>query len=1084
MRYVADLHVHSRYSRATSREADLAGFHHWARIKGIGVVGTGDFTHPGWFAELEEQLVEKDGLYALKQAPAGSPLEGAVPADNEVRFILTTEISSIYRKHGQVRKVHSLIGVPTLENARRLGTKLAAIGNIASDGRPILGLDPKDLLSMLLETSEEAFLIPAHIWTPWFSLFGSKSGFDRIEDCFEELTPYIFALETGLSSDPLMNWRWSALDRYRLVSNSDAHSPGKLGREANLFDAEPSWDGLVGALRTGKGFLGTFEFYPEEGKYHLDGHRKCGVCMEPDQTLKAGGICSVCGTPVTIGVLNRVLTLADRAEPAQPRTAENFRYIIPLPELLAEIAGSGSGSKGVSALYARIITAFGSEYNFLLDVPVEDIARSHGELLAEAVRRMREGRIDPRPGYDGEFGVIRVFDDAELTRLRGQDELFQTGHTSAPRKARAALLAQPAPSPQDIVEDAMPLDDEQRAVVDSDSARSLVIAGPGTGKTRLLVGWIAHHVRDGSVEPGRVLALTFTNRAAGEMKDRLALLLPGQAEKLTASTFHSFCWSVLKERDPSLLSVYAPSQRADLLELLLSAGAAGSASGSEAESAGSRNALADRMERCWEGMEEPDPELQLVMDRYEEELRRIGGADLSSLVVRLNGALKADADLRAEVCGRFDLIALDEFQDINKPQYDLLLQICPSAKYLLGIGDPDQAIYGFRGSDRELFFRFADATAARAFYLTRNYRSAGAIVAAADALISPARAPQVPRLMAVRPEGSKIRQLKAADPQEEGRLIAESINDLVGGVDSVSVDAARQREPQNVTEYRSTRSASTPYRDWGTYGFADIAVLFRTRAVRDALLPALAGAGLPLTSGSGTPLAEEEPFRSLIAALRLVVTPADPVSMRILRAHAAGSQGAASVEDWLARRVELERIAGTQGICALMNEARAGLVRFDTSRPEVELGEEVLRDFAAEHGTDLPGFISRVSLCARESERARAAQKVALLTFHAAKGLEFPVVFIAGAEEGVTPLPGRGSPRIFSDDLEEERRLFYVALTRARDILFISHCARRRVYGSVQTPSPSRFLSEIPAHCRVDKTPRRPPRDRQLTLFG
>ena len=411
------------------------------------------------------------------------------------------------------------------------------------------------------------------------------------------------------------------------------------------------------------------------------------------------------------------------------------------------------------------------------------------------------------------------------------------------------------------------------------------------------------------------------------------------------------------------------------------------------------------------------------------------------------------------------------------------MQLCPSVEWVLGIGDPDQAIYGFRGSDRELFFRFGEQTAARTFYLTRNYRSAGAIVAAAHALISPARAPGAPVLTAVRSEGSKLRLLSAADTQEEGKLIADSISDLVGGVDSVSVDAAREREPQNVTEYR----------DRGSYAFSDIAVLFRTRAVRDALLPALAGAGLPLTLGASTPLAEEEPFRSLVAALRLVAMPADPVSLRILRAHAAGTRRAASVEDWLARGVELARKAGTEGVCALMDEARSSLVRFDTSQPEVALGEEVLRDFAAEHGTDLPGFLSRVSLCARESERARAAQKVALLTFHAAKGLEFPVVFIAGAEEGIAPLYGstRSASTPYSadfaplpDDLEEERRLFYVAVTRARDILFISRCARRRVHGKVQDASPSRFLSEIPARFRVDKTPRRPPRDRQLTLFG
>jgi DNA helicase-2/ATP-dependent DNA helicase PcrA len=416
MRRVADLHVHSRYSRATSRAADLDGYHQWARIKGVDIVGTGDFTHPAWFAELSSRLVEKDGLFVLRDPPSQSPLEDVSPAARDVRFVLTAEISSIYRKLGRVRKVHSLIAVQSLDEARRLAGKLAAIGTIASDGRPILRLDPKDLLSMVLETAEDAFLIPAHIWTPWFSLFGSKSGFDRIEECFEELTPHIFALETGLSSDPAMNWRWSALDRYRLVSNSDAHSPGNLAREATLLDIEPSWQGLSAALQSGEGFRGTVEFFPEEGKYHYDGHRKCGVCMDPDETARAGGKCPACGKPVTVGVLSRVLQLADRRDPAQPRAAEGYRSLIPLPEVLAELAGTGSGSRAVGALYARLISSYGCELELLLDVPVEDIARSQGFLLAEAIRRMRERQTIPTPGYDGEYGVIRIFNDAELSR--------------------------------------------------------------------------------------------------------------------------------------------------------------------------------------------------------------------------------------------------------------------------------------------------------------------------------------------------------------------------------------------------------------------------------------------------------------------------------------------------------------------------------------------------------------------------------------------------------------------------------------------------------------------------------------------
>ena len=424
MRLIADLHVHSRYSRATSRDADLDGYHRWARVKGIDIVGTGDFTHPRWFEELSCSLVERDGLYTMKDPPRDSPLENAAPADRAVRFILTAEISSIYKKHGMVRRVHSLIGVPSLDAARRLGAKLARIGNIASDGRPILGLDPKDLLTMLLECSDDAFLIPAHIWTPWFSIFGSKSGFDRMEDCFEELTPLVFALETGLSSDPAMNRRWSALDRYRLVSNSDAHSPRNLGREANLLDTEPTWRGVTEALRTGRGFAGTIELYPEEGKYHFDGHRKCGICWDPVRSREAGGMCPICGARLTIGVLSRVMALADRSVPVPPLSGESFRCSIPLPEMLAELAGSGTGSRAVRSLHARIVSAYGSEYDFLLDAPISDIERSHGTLLAEAVRRMRHGKINPRPGFDGEFGVIRLFDDEELRVLRGCQERF------------------------------------------------------------------------------------------------------------------------------------------------------------------------------------------------------------------------------------------------------------------------------------------------------------------------------------------------------------------------------------------------------------------------------------------------------------------------------------------------------------------------------------------------------------------------------------------------------------------------------------------------------------------------------------
>ena len=1015
MRLVADLHVHSRYSRATSREADLDGYHRWARVKGIDIVGTGDFTHPRWLAELSSRLIEKDGLFVLRDAPRESPLEGAAPAARDVRFLLTTEISSIYKKHGRVRKVHSLIGVRSLDDARRLSARLAAIGNIASDGRPILGLDPKDLLSLLLET-RDGFLIPAHIWTPWFSLFGSKSGFDRIEECFEELTPHIFALETGLSSDPAMNRRWSALDRYRLVSNSDAHSPGKLGREANLLDVEPSWQGVTAALRTGAGFLGTVEFYPEEGKYHYDGHRKCRVCMDPEETARCGGKCPVCGKPLTAGVLSRVLGLADRRAPAAPRAGAGFSSLIPLPEVLAELSGTGSGSRAVGALYSRLIGCFGSELGLLLDTPVEDIARSQGFLLAEAIRRMRAGKINPTPGYDGEFGVIRVFDEEELTRLRGQDELFHS--PARAKKARREFV--------DVLPRAMAgpietsgvdiLDADQMAIVSSSERRILVTAGPGAGKTRVLAQWIeGQRLR----APGGILALTFTNRAAEELSERLA------STDMAAFTFHSFCWSVLREHTPRLLSVLSPSDRLTILSDML-----------PQEGALRLRTLSERMELAWEGVKEPDAGLLEVLRDYEHTLEAIGAADVSSLVPRVLDLLRSNTGLLSALARRYRAIAVDELQDINRPQYELLRLLADGAEAVFCIGDPDQAIYGFRGSDRRLFFEFAATTGAASFTLRRNYRSAPAIVSAADAVISVERAPEVPVLTATRADGAKVRIITCDDPNEEGRFIASEIRDLVVGDDS------------------------------GEYAFSEIAVLVRTRAVRDSLLPSLRDAGLPLSLGVHSPLSEEEPFRSVVAALRVALNPDDLVSRRILRS-----------EEILARGPELLHAASTTGICAALDLIAGPIIPIDRSLPEIALGEEVIRASAARHGTDLATFLAHVSLCTRESEGPRSPQRVSLLTFHAAKGLEFPAVFIAGAEEGITPLEDRRGV-----DMAEERRLFYVAMTRARNVLCISRCRRRAARGRLTDALPSRFLDDIPAASRAHETPRSR-RDPQLMLF-
>ena len=410
MKMIGDLHIHSRFSMATSKEGTPENLDFWARKKGISLIGTGDFTHPVWREELQERLIpEGNGLYRLregyvKEESRKFPGEGT-------RFVVSGEISSIYKKNGKTRKVHNVILLPSLEAADAMAQRLEKIGNIHSDGRPILGLDSHDLLEMMLDVCPEGILIPAHIWTPHFSVLGAKSGFDSVEECFEELTPYVHALETGLSSDPAMNWRISKLDRYQLVSNSDAHSPSKLGREANLLDIDCSYEGLYRAIQTGEGLEGTVEFFPEEGKYHFDGHRKCGVSLSPVEAERLGGICPVCGKKLTMGVDHRVEQLADRAEGFVKKDGKKYESLVPLPEVISTCMGYSAASKKVQGCFEQMIQTLGTEFDILRNVPSEDIKSCAGERIAEGIENVRTGNVKRIPGYDGEYGKIELFDE-------------------------------------------------------------------------------------------------------------------------------------------------------------------------------------------------------------------------------------------------------------------------------------------------------------------------------------------------------------------------------------------------------------------------------------------------------------------------------------------------------------------------------------------------------------------------------------------------------------------------------------------------------------------------------------------------
>lgn len=431
MRYIADLQIHSKYSRATSREMSLEHIDEFAQKKGIAVMGTGDFTHPDWFKEIKQYLEPAEpGLFRLKTR------------ESPVRFMLTAEISNIYSKNNKVRKIHNLIFAPDLAVVEEINTQLSWVGNLRSDGRPILGLDSKQLVKIVSEISEDAYVIPAHAWTPWFSIFGSMSGFDSLEECFEELTPKIIAIETGLSSDPAMNWRLSKLDKVALISNSDSHSLAKIGREANVFEGEElSYFTIFEAIKNASPqalknqankdlklkLALTIEFFPEEGKYHYDGHRLCNVVYSPQEAKDHKNLCPRCGRPLTIGVMHRVEDLADRPLDYQPEKFVPFKSLVPLEEIIAEALGRKVGTKGVSQEYDNLIKEFGSEFKILLEVPIQEIQAVSLPIIAEGISRVRAGKLKVKPGFDGQYGQVRIFDEKEREDLisgASQETLF------------------------------------------------------------------------------------------------------------------------------------------------------------------------------------------------------------------------------------------------------------------------------------------------------------------------------------------------------------------------------------------------------------------------------------------------------------------------------------------------------------------------------------------------------------------------------------------------------------------------------------------------------------------------------------
>jgi len=1030
----ADLHVHSRYSRATSRDLDLEHLAFWAARKGIAVVGTGDCVHPAWLAEIKDKLVPTgDGLFRLKPEIEAEVFR-TLPAicRQPVRFMLSTEISTIYKKGDKTRKIHHLIYAADLDAADRLAASLARIGNIASDGRPILGLDSRDLLEIALQSGPDSYLVPAHIWTPWFAALGSQSGFDSIEECYRDLAPYIFAVETGLSSDPAMNWRVSSLDRFRLTSNSDAHSPGKLGREATRFACAPDYFAIRRALETGDGYVGTVEFFPEEGKYHLDGHRACGVRLEPKETLALGGRCPGCGGRITVGVAHRVEMLADRDAPLPPPTAGTVASLVPLPEILGEILGCGVASKAVVQAHDRVLAALGPELSVLDEVPVEDIARAD-PLLGEAVQRLRAGAVIRQAGYDGEYGVIRLFADGERDRLTKGGLLFEA---PVQRRTRAtkpqAQRAEPA-EPASTFACSAPAASGRSGVLaglDADQARAAemvdgplaVLAGPGSGKTRMLTHRIAHLVRECGVPAASCLAVTFTRRAAAELRARLNALLPDQAQDVAVHSFHSLGLTMLRA-DGAALGLARDVRIADEAERKAALASALDVSASQAARLVKAVSVLKRTGAAGEG------EARAAL----EALRRLGRAhnwidfdDLVALPVQL---LEQKPEIAARWRARFPHICADEFQDVDEQQYRLLRLLAAPAGNLCVIGDPNQAIYGFRGADATCFARFAeDFPSARTVRLARNYRSSGTIVTAAAQFVG--AAPDG----ITRPMQAPIVLHAAANEHAEAAFVATTIEDLLGGHDLLAANGSKT----------SAGGAGAPL------GFADFAVLYRTDAQAGALREAFDRAGIPFKKSSPAPIADHAGVQALLAMLerqRETLAGLDLPARLAAAAEAARLQGDA----------ETAALAEARGWLAALAEAAAD--------DEARLREQV-------------------ALSTEADFRDARADRVSLLTMHAAKGLEFPVVFVVGLEQGLMPFAW-GDAMADAGALAEERRLLYVAMTRARDRLFLTRAAERFWRGEVRALPPSAFLADIPAELTTAAVPARRKRRpaQQYSLF-
>ena len=1050
MKFIGDFHIHSHFSLATSKELRPDFLDYWAGLKGIKVIGTGDFTHPGWLKELKEQLEPaEEGLFKLKKE---YKKKISPPSGEDARFMLTAEISNIYKKNGKVRKVHNILFAPAFSIAERIQNKLVNHGfNIASDGRPIIGLDSRNLLELCLDCSEETYFVPAHIWTPWFSVLGSKSGFDSVNECFEDLSSHITAIEMGLSTDPPMNWMCSFLDKYTLIANSDAHSPEKLGRNANIFETDLSYKDIINSIKSGDNdsFLGSIDFFPQEGKYHFDGHRKCNIRWSPLDTLQHDETCPVCGKKITVGVMNRIAQLADRDNVLDRKNRHPYFSLIPLKEILSELENAPPDSNKVDHRYKQLVYKAGSEFNLLLYYDVEYVRTIGGELLSEAVRRMRNREVYIQEGFDGEYGNVKVFKTGETKKfissesfslfkdpgstyrsvrnplplvsfdLKAFRELKQQKPELKLKEDKSLNLEWPSPGKADS------LDDEQKKAVQHYNGPALILAGPGTGKTKVLTTRIAWLIQKLNINPDTILAITFTNKASREMKERLSLILDRQTLRhLRIYTFHAFGLSIIKEylRHSNITVPFSVIDEEDKKHILSEFGVDKSIITETSEK------ISELKQSSNDQTASADALFTGIYDKYNKALRQSNAFDFDDLVSVPVQLFREHPDLLNEYRKRIQWILVDEYQDINLPQYRMIRMLMPEPdSNLFVIGDPDQAIYGFRGADVRYIQMFRnDYMDASVYRLKRSYRCTDSILKASGNVLNKDQ-----KFLEGLQKGIKIKISENATDKSEAEFIARTIENMIGGVGFFSIDS-------HVAEGNKDEKIES---------LSDFAVLCRISRQMPLIEKAFKDHNIPYQKISEISVLKQEPLKSVLDVYRITINPGNMfLKSRLLKQEIINESSLVKLIEKTKGKKPASKIELITSYC------------FQNHFDENNLMFSLLMDLAEQYEENEEEFIEHIMTGTGIDTWKPEVEAVNLMTLHASKGLEFSCVFIAGCEENLMPYS------LFENkhaDPDEERRLLYVGMTRAKNHLFLTNARRRFLMGRDYSPRRSYFLDQI-----------------------